>query len=131
MWVWNRFLEQTGTIIYENEQQLVSGLVSYETPYTLETGTRFAVVKRNHFIRKSDETHRSIVDDLTVQFGMGEIKKLTETGIQLRVGRTRIDYDGIEYRATKVNDFGQKWNKAYLPMGVIEIKFERVVPLAY
>ena len=131
MWVWNRFLEQTGTIIYENEQQLVSGLVSYETPYTLETGTRFAVVKRNHFIRKSDETHRSLVDDLTVQFGMGEIKKLTETGIQLRVGRTRIDYDGIEYRATKVNDFGQKWNKAYLPMGVIEIKFERVVPLAY
>lgn len=130
MWVWNRFLEQTGTIIYENEQELVSGLISYQTPYMIETGTRFAVVRRDQYIRKTDETNRAIFDKVIVQFGWDEIQKLEETGIQLRVGRTRLDYDGIEYRAIKVNDFGQKWDKPYIPMGVVEINFERRVPLA-
>ena len=106
MFVWNQFLEQTGVIKYENEQQLVSGLVSYQTPFLLETGTRFAVVRRDHFIRKSDETHRE-------------------------VGSTRIVYDESEYRATKVNNFGQPLWRDYLPIGVVEVTLERVTPLAY
>ena len=131
MFVWNQFLEQTGVIKYENEQQLVSGLVSYQTPFLLETGTRFAVVRRDHFIRKSDETHRDIVDKLIVHFSSQEIEQLNNTGIDIEVGSTRIVYDESEYRATKVNNFGQPLWRDYLPIGVVEVTLERVTPLAY
>ena len=104
MWVFNKFLEQTGTIIYENNAQPVSGLIGYDTPNTIETGTRFAVLQREQYVRKSDETHHAIVDELIVHFGWGELQKLNNTGIQVEVGATRVQYDGIEYRATKVND---------------------------
>ena len=131
MWVFNQFLEQTGTVVYENAQQLVSGLVSYQSPFLLETGTRFAVVKRDHFIRKNDESHRDTVDQLIVHFSSREIELLNNTGIDVEVGSTRIKYDGTEYRATKVNNFGQPLWKKYLPIGVVEVTLERVTPLAY
>jgi len=50
MFVFNKFNTSTGTIIYENDQQLVSGLVSYSSPYRIETGCRFMVAKRNNFM---------------------------------------------------------------------------------
>jgi len=124
MFVFNSYLEQTGTIIYENDQQLVSGLITYNTPTNLSTGTTFAVIKRDRFTRKSDETHRSVVDCVITQFGQNEIYNLNETGIHLTVGRTRLQYDGDEYRATNVNDFGQKFNR-WLSVGVVEVKFEK------
>lgn len=131
MYVWNRFLEQTGVIKYENEQQLVSGLVSYNSPFLLETGTKFAVVKRDHFIRKSDESHRDVVDQLIVHFSAKEIQELNSTGIDIEVGSTRIVYDDTEYRATNVNNFGQPLWKQYMPIGIVEVTLERVNPLAY
>ena len=129
MFVFNTYLEQTGTIIYENDQQLVSGLISYNTPTNLSTGTTFAVVKRDTFTRKTDETHRAIYDCVTTQFGQNEIYNLNETGIYLKIGRTRLQYDGDEFRATNVNTFGQKSNR-WLPVGVVEVKFERRTPIA-
>jgi hypothetical protein len=129
MFVFNNWLEQTGTIIYENTQELVSGLVSYETPYVLTTGTTFAVVRRDTFVKKSDESHRSQHDILITQFGQGEIDNLNDTGIYLKAGRTRLRYDGEEFRAMKVNDFGQKFVR-FMPVGVVEVRFERRKPLA-
>ena len=129
MFVYNTYLEQTGTIIYENDQQLVSGLITYNTPTNLSTGTTFAVVKRDVFTRKTDETRRHKSDELTVQFGQNEIYNLNDTGIRLKIGRTRLQYDGDEFRATRVNDFGQKFNR-WLPLGVVEVKFERRIPIA-
>lgn len=131
MFIFNQFLEQTGVVKYENEQQLVSGLVSYQTPFLLETGTRFAVVRRDHFVRKNDESNRDIVDKLIVHFSSREIGLLNNTGIDIEVGSTRILYDGTEYRATKVNNFGQPLWRDYLPLGVVEVTLERVTPLAY
>jgi len=129
MFVLNHWLEQTGTIIYENSQQLVSGLISYNSPTNISTGTTFAVIKRDAYTRKTDETHRHISDELLVQFGQNEIDNLNDTGIYLKQGRTRLQYDGSEFRATRINDFGQKYNR-WLPIGVVEVKFERRIPIA-
>jgi len=129
MFVFNTYLEQTGTIIYENDQQLVSGLINYNTPTNLSTGTTFSVVKRDAYTRKTDETRRHVSDELIVQFGQNEIYNLNDTGIRLKIGRTRLQYDGDEFRATRVNDFGQKFNR-WLPLGVVEVKFERRIPIA-
>lgn len=128
MFVFNYFLEQTGTIIYENDQELVSGLVSYQTPFTMETGTRFAVVDNRQKVRQNEETNRSIVDVLKVQFGAKEVKNLNDTGIYVREGRTRLRYNGVEYRATYVNNFGN--HNTYIPIGITEVIFERRVPVA-
>ena len=129
MFVFNQWLEQTGTILYENSQQLVSGLITYNSPTNLSTGTTFAVVRRDTYTRKTDETHRHISDELLVQFGQNEIFNLNDTGIYLKEGRTRLQYDGYEFRATRINDFGQKYNR-WLPIGVVEVKFERRMPIA-
>lgn len=130
MWVFNKWLEQTGTIIYENNARPVSGLIGYDVPYNIQTGTRFAVLSRQQYVRKSDETHHNIVDEMVVHFGWGELQKLHNTGIEVEVGSTRVQYDGVEYRATKVNDFGQKYNRTYIPMGVVEVNLERRTPVA-
>lgn len=130
MWVHQRFLEQTGTIKYENTQELSSGLVSYATPYIIETGTRFAVLDRDNFIRESEESLRAQYDVLIAQFGHSELRNLAATGIQIKPGRTRLEYDGYEFRATVVNDWGQKYNKKYMNIGAIQVRFERRVPIA-
>ncbi len=129
MFVHNRWLEQTGTIIQENTQQLVSGLVSYESPYVIVTGTRFAVIDRKTYVRTSDETKRAIFDDLTVQFGQDQIINLNSTGITIIEGSTRLQYDGVEFRAMNVTSFGQKFNRSS-PIGITEVKFRRITPLA-
>jgi len=130
MFVHSYFLEQTGTILYENTQQLVSGLVSYATPFTIETGTRFAVLDRKKFISKSDETNRARHDRLLVQFGANEIRSLNSTGVYLKEGRTRLQYDGEEFRAIIVDDFGQSINRTYMPGGILQVTFERRTPIA-
>ncbi len=130
MFVFNKFNTSTGTIIYENTQQLVSGLVSYASPYRIETGCRFMIVKRQQFIRKTDETNRARFDNLLVQFGWDQLRNLAATGIEVKVGRTRLQYDGNEYRAISVNDFGRKYNSTYLPMGVVQVTFEKRVRVA-
>ena len=127
MFVFNKFNQVTGTIIYENDQVLVSGLISYATPYRIETGCRFTLIKRNNFVRQTDVSNRSRFDQLVTQFGWDQLKNLSETGIEVKVGRTRLQYNGQEYRAIKVNDFGQQYNKKYLPMGVVEVTFEKRV----
>jgi hypothetical protein len=129
MFVHNRWLEQTGTIIQENSQELVSGLVSYDTPYVIVTGTRFAVIDRKTYVRKSDETNRAVFDDLTVQFGQDQIINLNNTGIYIIEGATRLRYDGVEFRAMNVTSFGQKFNRSS-PIGITEVKFRRITPLA-
>lgn len=129
MFVHNYFLEQTGTIVYENTQTLVSGLINYADPITIETGTRFAVVDRRKTRDKSDETYKAIHDDLTIQFGMNEIRTLNNTGIYIKEGDTRLQYDGNEYRAVNVDNFGQ-FPRNYLPLGVVEVIFRRMNPNA-
>lgn len=129
MFVFNKFLLVTGTIKYENDQELVSGLVSYQTPYIIETGCKFTIAKRNNYIQKSDETHRAEVDTLTVQFGLDEISNLNDTGIKIEIGRTRLIHNDNEYRATKVNNFGQDYRRNYFPIGILEVIFEKRVPL--
>lgn len=130
MFVYNRWSAVTGTVIYENTQELVSGLVSYATPYRKETGCRFTIVKRDNFIRKTDETNRAIFDQLTTQFGWDQLSGMRSTGIEMKVGRTRLQYDGIEYRAIKVDNFGRKFNQNYMPMGIVQVIFQRRVPVA-
>ena len=129
MFVHNYFLEQTGTILYENNPTLVSGLITYDLPITLETGTRFAVVDRRQSRDKSDETHKAIHDNLIVQFGMNEVRNLNNSGIYLREGDTRLQYGGHEFRAVNIADFGQA-NRNYLPIDVVQITFQRRVPVA-
>lgn len=129
MFVFNNYLTVTGTIIYENDQTLVSGLISYNSPYRIETGCRFVIAKRDHFIRKSDETHRAKVDRLITHFGWNQLRNLSETGVEMKVGRTRLQHDGLEYRAVKVNDFGQDYRRNYMPIGVLEVTFEKRVPV--
>lgn len=129
MFVHNKFLYQTGTLIYENTQNLQSGFVTYATPYRIETGVKFAVADRHTDVKQTEESNRFIIDEIFVQFGWEQISGIISTGMNLKVGRTRLVYDGEEYRATNVNDFGQKYNKKYMPMGVIEVKFERRVPI--
>lgn len=130
MFIFNKFNQVTGTIIYENSQTLVSGLISYSTPYRIETGCRFTIVKRDNLIRMTDESNRYTIDQLTTQFGWDQLRNLSATGIEIKVGRTRLQYDGTEYRAIRVNNFGQKYNKKYLPMGVIEVTFQKRVNIA-
>ena len=130
MFVFNKFNMSTGTIIYENTQQLVSGLVSYASPYVIETGCRFMVVKRNTFIRKTDESTRKRFDQLTVQFGWDQLRNLSATGIEVKIGRTRLQFDGTEFRAINVNDFGRKYNSTYIPMGVVQVMFEKRTAVA-
>ena len=131
MFVHTYYLEQTGTIIQENTQQLVSGLVSYATPFTLETGTRFSVIDRGTYYDKSDESHRAEHDKLVVQFGATEIRKLNSSGIYLKEGDTRLQYDGQEFRAKSINNFGQPINRSYLPGGIVQIVFLRRKPVAH
>lgn len=130
MWVHNRFLYQTGTVIYENDQTMSSGLKSYSTPFLIQTGAKFAVVDRKQFIQRDEDSQRERHDVLTVQFGWDEINKLTATGISLEEpGRVRLLYRGQEFRAIYTDDMGQPYDKTYLPIGLIEIKFERRYPV--
>lgn len=131
MFVHNYYLEQTGVIVQENTQQLVSGLVTYDTPFTIETGTRFSVIDRDTYYDKSDETHRAEFDRLITQFGANEIRNLNNTGIYLREGVTRLRYDGQEFRAKSIDNFGQNINRSYLPGGVVQIVFLRRKPVAH
>lgn len=130
MFVLNRWDSVTGTIIYENTQQLVSGLVSYATPYRLETGCRFTLVRRDNYIRKTNETDRMTFDNLVTQFGWDQLSGMRSTGIEMKVGRTRLQYDGNEYRAIKVDNLGMPFNKKYLPMGIVQVTFQKRVPVA-
>ena len=131
MWVHNRFLEVTGTIKYENDQVLSSGLVNYNSPYLIETGVRFSILDRDTFIREGEESLRTKYDILIVQFGHKQLRNLAATGIEIQVGRTRLDYDGDEFRAIQVDNWGQKYNKQYMNIGAIQVRFERRVPVAY
>lgn len=130
MFVYSKFNTVTGVLVYEGERQLVSGLVDYQLPEETERDCRFTVVKRNRYIRKDDETHRSYHDELLVQFGWDQIQRITDNGVAIEVGRTRLKYDGQEYRTIGINDFGQDLRRKYLPLGVIEVTFERRVPVA-
>lgn len=130
MWVHNRFLYQTGTVIYENDQTMSSGLKSYSSPFLIQTGAKFAVIDRKEFIQKDKDSQRERHDVLTVQFGWDEINKLAATGISLEEpGRVRLLYRGQEFRAIYADDMGQPYDKTYMPIGLIEIKFERRYPV--
>ena len=130
MFVFNKFSTVTGVIVYEGEQEIVSGLIDYAQPQITERDCRFTVVKRERFIRKSDETHRSQHDRLLIHFGWNQIQSLKDNSVDIEIGRTRLRYDGQEFRAIKINDFGQDYRRKYLPMGVIEVTFERRKPIA-
>lgn len=131
MFVHSFYLEQTGTIIYEKDQQLVSGLVNYSTPdYTIEVDCRFSMIDRKKYITKSDETHRAKHDKLLTQFGATEIRRLNSSGVYIKEGRTRLQWNGDEYRAVDIDDFGQGINISYLPMGVVQVIFDRRTPIA-
>ncbi len=79
-------------------------------------------------MQSNRENKASRYDDMVVQFGWDQIKGLSETGIQLKKERTRIRYDGEEYRVVEVNDYGQKYNRNYMPGGLIELKIRRRMP---
>ena len=130
MWVHNRWLYQTGTIIYENEREMSSGLKSYSTPFLIQTGAKFAVVDRKQYIERDVDSQRERHDVLTVQFGWDEIAKLVATGISIEEpGRIRLLYRGQQFRGIYVDDHGQPYDKMYKPIGLIEIIFERRYPI--
>jgi len=130
MFVFNKFKTVTGTLVYEGDQQLVSGLISYTNPNVTEIDCRFTVVRRDKFIQKSDESHRARHDRLLVQFGWDQIQNLKDSDVDIIIGKTRLKYDGIEFRTIKINNFGQDYRRKYLPMGIIEVTFERRKPIA-
>ena len=131
MWVHNRFMYQTGTLLYENDQVVVSGLKSYNSPYLIQTGVKFAVVDRNRYVQRDKDSQREQHDVLTTQFGWDEIKKMVETGMSLETpGRIRLIHRGQEYRGIYVDDMGQPYNKSFMPIGLIQIIFERRIPVA-
>lgn len=130
MWVHNQWLIQTGTVIYENDQTMSSGLKSYSTPFLIQTGARFAVVDRTQYVQKDKDSMRERHDVLIVQFGWDEIKKLVATGISMEEpGRLRLLYRGQEFRGTFVDDMGQPYNKTFMPIGLIQMIFERRIPI--
>ena len=129
MWIHNRYLYQTGTILYENDQVMVSGLKSYSSPFLIQTGTQFAVVDRNQYVAKERDSQRERHDVLTVQFGWDQLKELTDTGMTLEPGRIRLIYRGQEFRAVYVDDMGQPYDKTYMPIGLIQVTFERRIPV--
>lgn len=130
MFVFSKYNTVTGVVVYEGEQQIVSGLINYEQPHVTERDCRFTVVRRDNFIQKSDETHRSIHDRLLIHFGWDQIQNLEDNDVAIEIGRTRLRYDGNEYRTIKINNFGQDYRRKYLPMGVIEVTFEKRTPIA-
>jgi hypothetical protein len=121
----NKWNTQTGDIVYENDQVMVSGLKSYNEPYLIVTGVRFVVIDRNQYIQTDKESRTTTFDDIIVQFGWDELKKLNETGIKISKERTRIRYDGDEFRVVEVTDHGQKYNRKYMPLGLIEAKIRK------
>ena len=121
----NKWNTQTGDVVYENDQVMVSGLKSYNSPYLIVTGVRFVVIDRNQYVQTDKESRTTSFDDIIVQFGWDELKKLDETGIQIQRERTRIRYGGTEYRVVEVTDHGQKYNRNYMPLGLVEAKIRK------
>ena len=65
-----------------------------------------------------------------VQFSEEEVYNLSVSGVRVQRGRTTLTYDGTDFRAVLINDFGQKFNR-FMPIGIVEVLFERRIPLAY
>jgi hypothetical protein len=131
MWIHSQFIQQTGTIIYEGDQTMISGLKNYSN-VNIETGCRFSVISRSIYIRrKSDGPMRERMDKLTVHFGMKQLINLNATGVYFKNGKTRLLYDDEEFRATNVNDYGRPWDYPYLSIGLLEVIFERRMQDAY
>ena len=131
MFLYNKPYEVSGFIYYENYNtgisQLSSGLKIVNDPAHLTGTTRFRIAKRNKKIISSKEG-RTSVDVLIVQFGYDEIIKLNQKDIYLKVGKFRMEYDGIVYRLTDKNNFGQDIDRIFNNVGLIEATFEKERP---
>lgn len=133
MFLYNKPYEVSGAVYYENYNtgtaQLSSGLkIVKSTSTAYLTGTvRFRIAKRDKRIISSKEG-RTSVNIIVAQFGWDEIKKLNQKDIYLDVGKFKIEYDGIFYRLTDKNDFGQDIDRVFNNIGIIEGILEKERP---
>lgn len=128
MFVYNKSLERTGTIEYENDATpiLESGLKVYDAPTHITGTVRFVVARRKNKIIPTKDG-RTKVDELVTQFGWDEIKQLEDTGIQLEAGNLKLNFDGLTFRLTDITDFGQAHDRNYRPLGIKQAIFQREV----
>ena len=128
MFIYNHSLERTGTIEYENDATpiLESGLKVYDSPTHITGTARFVVAGRKNRIIPSKDG-RTKIDELITQFGWDEIKQLEDTGIQLKAGNLKLNFDGVTFRLTNVTDFGQAYDRNYRPLGILQVVFQREV----
>ena len=126
MFLYTKFLERTGVVRYEEyaTSLLESGLKTMTSPAYTSGDARFVVAKRNTERIPHEDGIRDI-DVLLTQFGWDQIKNLESSGIYFKVGRTELEFDDTWYRLTNLNDFGQAYNRTYMPLGILEIRFEK------
>lgn len=126
MFIFRKHLEQTGVIRNENYSDpiLESGLKTMTSPSFITGNARFVVTKRNTERRKTQDGITNI-DTLMVQFPWDEIKDLSASGITLMQGKTKLRFDGDEFRLINLDDFGLGYNRGYMPLGILEARFEK------
>lgn len=127
MFLYNKSVETTGTLYYENyaTPKMASGYKTVATDAHITGTGRFAIAKRDKRIIPTDDG-RSIVDTVIAQFGWDEIDRLNDTGIQFIPGALKLEYDNVTYRLTDKDTFGLSYDWGYRPVGIIEAVFRRM-----
>ena len=127
MYNFYKHLQQTGLLKNENYStpQLSSGLKGMSsTTYT--TGTAPFVVATEGFKIVPTKDGRRQVSRLECYFSWDTIHELSGlSGLELIRGKTKLEFNGSEYRLVLINDYGQKYNRPYIPCGVIKAVFDR------
>lgn len=127
MFLYNRYLEVSGIVRFEEIDSLSSGLKTYNTPTFISSVAWFTVADRKKKVIMGKQSNREHVEELITQFGQEQIKNLLDTGISFVEGRMQLQYDGNNYRATDINTFGIPYSRKYKPVGLIEVTFRRKV----
>jgi len=127
MFLYNTYLEVSGTIKYENQDAVASGLKTYNSPTFISTGAWFVIADRKEKVSMGKDSNREYDEVMITQFGHDQIKNLLDTGISFEAGRMQLEYNGDNFRATNVNTFGIPYTREYRPVGLIEVTFKRKV----
>lgn len=126
MFLFNKNMETSGTLKYENYATPIvsSGYKTMGSPGYTSGDYRFVVAKRKRKIIPSKEG-RTELDVLIVQFGWDQLEDMESSGILLTPGNLLLDYANGTYRMVDKDDFGRDYDANYMPLGVIEVTFER------
>jgi len=128
MFLYNKPYEVSGAMYYENYNtgtaQLISGLKTINSPAYITGTFRFRIAKWRKKVIPAKEG-RIEVDEMVAQVGWDEIKKLNQKGIYLDVGNFKMEYGGTNYRLTDMKIFGQRIDRIFNNVGLIEAIFEK------